>query len=133
MAASEIINPNSRTYVAANRGKYVATRLLIHSGTTIAFALGKSNDGQSLFFDYSILNANDLNSDSQGNTSGATEKLDSQCWFDDVKTLPFPSEVRVVGEEADPVYEIPTLDRTGRLADRDDTAKLNSWLSTSLC
>jgi hypothetical protein len=101
-------SPNERHYVAKNGAKYLSTRLLTHNGATIAFALGKSSDNTgSLFFDYSILNAASQEpKNKQEKPADVAEKLDSQSWFDNAKSLRFPSEIRVVGEEAVPVYQV---------------------------
>ncbi|KAK2769529.1 hypothetical protein CKAH01_15148 [Colletotrichum kahawae] len=100
-------------------------------------ALGKA-ESDSFFFDYSILNAQDgaKTSEDQPSTKAAdANKLDSQCWFDNAKRLQFPTEVRVVGEEAIPVYQIPAVDRSYRKVNRSQSQKqkLDQWLSSSLC
>ena len=127
---SEILNPNERLYVAKNEGQYLSTRILNHGGTTIAFALGKKDDR--LFFDYSILNASDADSVEKDTSVESTEKLDSECWFENPKQLLFPSEIRSVGEEADPVYKIRAVDHTGRHIGSDEVDKLDVWSSTTL-
>ena len=81
-------------------------------------------------FEYPILNAEEENQaakEQASTTAAAADKLDSQCWFENVKTLQFPSEVRVIGEEAVPVYEIPAVDRSNRKVVRspNQTEKLN--------
>jgi hypothetical protein len=138
MSLQEILAPNLNRYTAQSDSSYLSTRLLTHNGVTIAFALGKTAGG-SRFFDYSILNAEEerqaTGEQQQKQAPTLSEKLDSQCWFENVKTLQFPSEVRVVGEEAVPVYEIPGVDRSGRRVVRspEQAGKLNTWLSSSLC
>ncbi|KAM7219919.1 hypothetical protein V8F06_004774 [Rhypophila decipiens] len=136
----DILAPNLNRYAAQSKGRYISTRLVTHNGVTIAVALGKADgDPSSFFFDYSILNAEDETQaakDKAKTTSAETaDKLDSQCWFENVKTLQFPCEVRVVGEEAVPVYEIPAVDHSGRKVVRipGQTEKLNTWFSSSLC
>ncbi|KAH9234608.1 hypothetical protein K456DRAFT_1724175 [Colletotrichum gloeosporioides 23] len=100
-------------------------------------ASGKTQS-DSFFFAYSILNPQDgaTNSKSQSTTTAAnTDKLDSQCWFSNAKRLQFSSEVRVVGEEAIPVYQIPAVDRSYRkvIRSQSQNQKLDQWLSSSLC
>ncbi|KAI8296803.1 hypothetical protein K4K56_000075 [Colletotrichum sp. SAR 10_98] len=92
----------------------------------------------SFFFDYSILDLQDgaTTSKSQSTTAAAdTDKLDSQCWSSNAKRLQFSSEVRVVGEDAIPVYQIPAVDRSYRKVIRSQSQKqkLDQWLSSSLC
>ncbi|KAH0425359.1 hypothetical protein CcaCcLH18_11015 [Colletotrichum camelliae] len=137
MSLQDILEPNLQRYTAQLEGRYVCTRLVTHNGVTIAIALGKT-DSDSFFFDYSILNAQDGATTSEGQPSTKTadaNKLDSQCWFDNAKRLQFPSEVRVVGEEAIPVYQIPAVDRSYRKVNRSQSQKqkLDQWLSSSLC
>lgn len=137
MSLQDLLGPNLNRYTAQSKGRYLSTRLVTHNGVIIAFALGRA-EGGSLFFDYSILNAEDGSQaakDQAKSTAEAADKLDSQCWFENAKTLQFPSEVRVVGEEAVPVYEIPAVDRSNRKVIRapDQKEKLNPWLSSSLC
>ncbi|KAJ4141752.1 hypothetical protein NW768_000969 [Fusarium equiseti] len=136
MSLEEILAPNLNRYTARAGGRYLSTRLVTHNGVTIAIALGKG-DKDALFFGYSILNAEEADEAAKAKESASDEadKLDSQCWFENVKTLEFPSEVRVVGEEAVPVYEIPAVDYGGRKAVRALAEKsgLDPWLSSSLC
>ena len=139
MSLQETLAPNARQYVAGLSGKYVSTRLLIHNGVTIAFALGRAKESREFFFDYSILNSTDQDAnepkipDVKGKPSDAAEILDSQSWFENLKSLHFSSEIRVVGEEAVPVYQIPPLDRThSSINAADQPEKLDLWLSTSL-
>lgn len=139
MSLQETLPPNARQYVAGLSGKYVSTRLLTHNGVTIAFALGRAKESRELFFDYSILNSTDQDAnepkipDVKGKPSDAAEILDSQSWFENLKSLRFSSEIRVVGEEAVPVYQIPPLDHTHRSINAaDQPEKLDLWLSTSL-
>ena len=139
MSLQETLAPNARQYVAGLSGKYLSTRLLTHNGVTIAFALGRAKESRNLFFDYSILNAADQDAnepkipDATGKPLDAADKLDSQFWFENVKSLGFSSEIRVVGEEAVPVYQIPALDRTNHsINPADQPEKLDLWLSTSL-
>ncbi|KAH8729939.1 hypothetical protein BGZ61DRAFT_530066 [Ilyonectria robusta] len=137
MSLQEILAPNLNRYTAQPSGRYLSNRLVTHNGITIAIALGKA-EGGSYFFAYSILNAEEesqATKEQATKTGAAVDKLDSQCWFENVKMLQFPSEVRVVGEEAIPVYEIPAVDRSNRKVVRspDQTERLNTWLSSSLC
>ncbi|KAH7161676.1 hypothetical protein EDB81DRAFT_944310 [Dactylonectria macrodidyma] len=137
MSLQEILAPNLNRYIAQSNGRYLSTRLVTHNGITIAVALGKA-EGGSLFFAYSILNAEEENQaakEQASKTAAAADQLDSQCWFENVKLLQFPSEVRVIGEEAVPVYEIPAIDRSNRKVVRSlsQVDKLNTWLSSSLC
>ncbi|KAJ4316693.1 hypothetical protein N0V84_007741 [Fusarium piperis] len=136
MSHQEILAPNLNRYSAPSSGRYLSTRLVTHNGITIAVALGKA-EGGSLFFAYSILNAEEEDQVTKAKASATEEAdtLDSQCWFENVKVLQFPSEFRVVGEEAVPVYEIPAVDRSSRKAIRalSQKDKLNTWLSSSLC
>lgn len=143
---ADILKPNQNKYIARSEGQYLSSRLVTHNGTTIAIALGKMKrrekmkgsekleEVEIMFFEYSILNAEDQDPVSPQDKSPATvEKLDSQCWFENVKPLLFPTEVRVIGEEAVPVYPIPSLDRTGHDVDSRSLEKLDPWLSTSVC
>lgn len=136
MSLQEILAPNLHRYSTQSGGRYLSTRLVSHNGITIAVALGKAAGG-SLFFAYSILNAEDEDqaAKAKASTTEEADKLDSQCWFENVKVLQFPSEVRVVGEEAVPVYEIPAVDHSNRKVVRERTQKdkINAWLSSSLC
>ena len=139
MSLQETLAPNARQYVAGLSGKYLSTRLLTHNGVTIAFALGRTKESRDLFFDYSILNAVDQDGnepkipDAKGKPLDAAEILDSQSWFENVKSLRFSSEIRVVGEEAVPVYQIPALDRTHHSINAaEQPEKTDLWLSTSL-
>jgi hypothetical protein len=89
-----------------------------------------------LYFHYSVLNdpEGELDQSVPKATSDdvpAPEKLDSQSWLENVRTLSFSSEVRVVGEEAVPVFQIPSVDR-GRKAVVPGARNQNPWLSTSL-
>ncbi|KAL8852450.1 MAG: hypothetical protein Q9221_002680 [Calogaya cf. arnoldii] len=137
MSADESAVPNEHRYTGVKGSKYISTRLLNHNGITIAFALGrakgKAKEDEISFFDYSILNGEVQGPNANVRNPAPTEKLDSQCWFENVRSLRFPTEVRSVGEEAVPVYQIPALDRTGRPVTQQETNKLNLWLSTSLC
>ena len=119
--------PNKHQYSARSNGKYLSTRLLTHNGITVAFALGRKAQSQQLFFDYSVLNFA-----GQEPTSGPTEQLDSDCWFENVKPLLFASEVRVVGEEAVPVFKIPAWGLTGLAIGPEQIAQIDPWASTSL-
>lgn len=143
---TEILKPNLQTYTATSDGRYRSTRHITHNGITIVIALGTvkrtqmSQDGEkfqevdTLFFDYSILNGEDQDPGSQDKKSKPeVEKLDAQCWLENVKTLDFPTEVRVVGEEAVPVYQIPPLDRTGHDAQPGSPETVDAWFSTSVC
>ncbi|CCT73221.1 uncharacterized protein FFUJ_10097 [Fusarium fujikuroi IMI 58289] len=126
MSLEDILSPNLNRYSPQSSSRYLSTRLVTHNGTTIAVALGKAGDG-SLFFAYSILNAEEEDqakkeSEAKPSAAGEADKLDSQCWFDNAKILQFSSEVRVIGEESVPVYQIPA-----------EKQKLNEWLSSSLC
>lgn len=136
MSLQEILAPNLNRYSAPSSSRYSSTRLVTHNGITIAVALGKDSGG-SLFFAYSVLNAEEEDQAAKAKSSATEEadKLDSQCWFENVKILEFPSEVRVIGEEAIPVYEIPAVDRSNRKAVRERSQRegLNTWLSSSLC
>ncbi|KAI8316376.1 hypothetical protein K4K61_007280 [Colletotrichum sp. SAR11_59] len=137
MSLQGILEPNLQRYTAQLNGRYVCTRLVTHNGVTIAIALGKTQSN-SFFFDYSILDLQDeaTTSKSQSTTAAAdTDKLDSQCWSSNAKRLQFSSEVRVVGEEAIPVYQIPAVDRSYRKVIRSQSQKqkLDQWLSSSLC
>lgn len=137
MSLQDILEPNLHRYIARLNGRYVCTRLLTHNGVTIAIALGKTESG-SFFFGYSILNAQDraTTSESQpAKTAVDSDKLESQCWFNDAKRLQFSSEVRVVGEEAIPVHQIPAIDRSYQKVIRSQSQKpkLDQWLSSSLC
>ncbi|KAL3295215.1 Concanavalin A-like lectin/glucanases superfamily protein [Colletotrichum asianum] len=137
MSLQDILEPNLQRYTAQLNGRYVCTRLVTHNGVTIAIALGKTQSN-SFFFDYSILDLQDeaTTSKSQSTTAAAdTDKLDSQCWSSNAKRLQFSSEVRVVGEEAIPVYQIPAVDRSYRKVIRSQSQKqkLDQWLSSSLC
>ncbi|KAG8525628.1 uncharacterized protein KY384_009272 [Bacidia gigantensis] len=142
MSLEALLAPNVHKYAAATNGKYLSTRLLTHNGVTIAFALGRTQGSSSreLFFVYSILNAADPDTnepqvpggDKSKSSSGA-DKLDSQSWFENVRPLRFSTEIRVVGEEAVPVYQIPAVDRTNHLVNVvHQPQKLDPWLSTSL-
>ncbi|KAJ0377245.1 hypothetical protein COL26b_004434 [Colletotrichum chrysophilum] len=137
MSLQDILEPNLQRYTAQLNGRYVCTRLVTHNGVTIAIALGKTQSN-SFFFDYSILDLQDGATTSKGQSTTAaadTDKLDSQCWSSSAKRLQFPSEVRVVGEEAIPVYQIPAVDRSYRKVIRSQSQKqkLDQWLSSSLC
>lgn len=128
-------DPNQHKYTATSGGKYLSSRILTHAGTTIAFALGQKKSDNSLYFDYSILNAPSENESDEAKPSESVEKLDSQCWFEHAKSLLFPQELRVVGEAAVPTYEIPAIDKRGRrvsAASRDQYDKLDLWQSTTL-
>jgi hypothetical protein len=132
-------NPNERQYNARNFGKYLSTRMLTHTGITIAFALGRETKDVSsnMFLDYSILNAAEESpTDEQKEKEKKKvdpDELDSQHWFENVKTLRFPSEIRVVGEEAVPVYELPPVDTAGAAVNPEEEEKLDMWKSTTLC
>ncbi|KAI8168496.1 hypothetical protein KHU50_006169 [Colletotrichum sp. SAR 10_65] len=137
MSLQDILEPNLQRYTAQLDGRYVCTRLVTHNGVTIAIALGKTQSN-SFFFDYSILDLQDgaTTSKSQSTTAAAdTDKLDSQWWSSNAKRLQFSSEVRVVGEEAIPDYQIPAVDRSYRKVIRSQSQKqkLDQWLSSSLC
>ncbi|KAI8290115.1 hypothetical protein K4K60_006862 [Colletotrichum sp. SAR11_57] len=137
MSLQDILEPNLQRYTAQLNGRYVCTRLVTHNGVTIAIALGKTQSN-SFFFDYSILDLQDgaTTSNGQSTTAAAdTDKLDSQCWSSNAKRLQFSSEVRAVGEEAIPVYQIPAVDRSYRKVIRSQSQKqkLDQWLSSSLC
>ncbi|KAF5620263.1 hypothetical protein F52700_11585 [Fusarium sp. NRRL 52700] len=143
MSLQEILSPNLNRYSAQSSSRYLSTRFVTHNGITIALALGRTGDN-SLFFAYSILNAEeeDKSANEAKTKESATEeadKLDSQCWFNNVKILQFSCEVRVVGEEAVPVYKIPAIDVNKRevapakTEEEKKNQKLNPWLSSSLC
>ncbi|EQB44946.1 hypothetical protein CGLO_16241 [Colletotrichum gloeosporioides Cg-14] len=137
MALQDILAPNLCRYQAQLDGEYVSTRVITHNGTTVAVALAKAKNGV-LSFNYSILDTtagSQMDKEQASSTAAVGEKPDSKCWFDNVKTLNFPSEVRVIGEEAVPVYQIPAVDRSNRKTVRSPThgQKLDEWLSSSLC
>lgn len=146
MALQDIQNPNQNSYTARTGGRYIANRLVTHNGQTIAIALGRGVTG-AFYFDYSILNsaadADRAKADAQPSKSSSspgppsataeTEKLDSQCWLENARTLTFSSEVRVVGEDAVPVYEIPAVDSTDAKVGADRPEQRDMWKSTSLC
>jgi hypothetical protein len=138
MSLQDTLTPNEHKYIGSVKGKYLSSRLLTHNGITIAVALGKSAQTNELFFEYSVLNAADQETPDANtapgkpNLSDAAEILDSQCWFENARPLRFSSEIRVVGEEAVPCFQIPAIDRTRRSVARDQTEKLDPWLSTSL-
>ncbi|KAF4908664.1 hypothetical protein CGCVW01_v012188 [Colletotrichum viniferum] len=133
----DILAPNLQRYKAQLDGEYVSTRVVTHNGTTIAVALAKAKNGV-LSFNYSILDTaagSQMDKGQASSTAAVDEKCDSKCWFDNVKTLNFPSEVRVIGEEAVPVYQIPAVDPSNRKTVRSPAhgQKLDEWLSSSLC
>ena len=138
---SEILAPNQNVYTARSGGSYITSRTVTHNGTTIAIALGKSADGKSRFFDYSILNAeeeeteksDDKSKKNKGSGPQADEELDSQSWFENAQRLVFANEVRVVGEEAVPAYQIPMVDQNNRKLRPSEVGKRDPWRSTSLC
>ncbi|KAL5591214.1 hypothetical protein FOVSG1_010103 [Fusarium oxysporum f. sp. vasinfectum] len=140
MSLDNILSANKACYTGQANGRYVSTRLVTHNGITIGIALRKA-EGGSLFFDYSILNAEEespsnTNTDAVQNkqkNATATEKLDSETWLEHVEPLHFSSEVRVVGQEVVPVYEIPSVDCAGQKTEPDRVEALDTWLSSSLC
>ena len=93
------LDPNKLQYVAGLNGSYLATRLLNHNGITVAFALGRTAKTKQLFFDYPVLNTVDQETPASGTnpaqeqaaSSEKAKKLDSQCCFENVKTLRFLS------------------------------------------
>ncbi|KAF7534354.1 hypothetical protein G7054_g6291 [Neopestalotiopsis clavispora] len=139
MSLADIINLNQKVYRPLFNSKYLSSRVVIHNGTSIAIALGTSGNHGALFFHYSILHSEGQSesasqSGNQKSPNVATDMLDSQYWFENARVLPFPAEVRVVGEEAVPTYRIPALDRSGRPVGSDEAPeKLDMWRSTSLC
>lgn len=146
MALQDTQNPNLNCYNPRNGGRYLATRLVTHNGVTVAIAMGRS-EKRAPFFEYSILNpaadADRAKADAQPpkpsaspglpSTTTEAEKLDSQCWLENAKTLIFSSEVRVVGEDAVPVYEIPAIDGNGAKVGADRHEMRDPWTSTTLC
>ncbi|PWY97402.1 hypothetical protein BCV70DRAFT_202911 [Testicularia cyperi] len=137
-------DPNQTSF-AAKDGRYVNSRLVIHNGQTISIALRLTQDRKPIF-EYAFLDATVAQKSSGKTTNTGRNKkaaassepakrdqLDSQGWTEKPKLLTFVDEIRVVGQEAIPVYKIPPVDNTGRYTTSQDKSKLNLWLSTTAC
>ncbi|PWY97400.1 hypothetical protein BCV70DRAFT_67029 [Testicularia cyperi] len=135
-------DPNSTFFAAPVEGKYTCSRLVTHNGQTIAFALRIDKDGSRPIFDYAYLDASNTQASDAATSAKPSSKspeqqklrqIDSQCWSETALPLSFANELRVVGQEAVPVYKIPSIDKTGHFTTSTDSEKLDSWLSTTAC
>ncbi|PWN86809.1 hypothetical protein FA10DRAFT_304700 [Acaromyces ingoldii] len=104
-----------------------------------------SNDMQKVpIFEYVVLQPSASSSaddkppagKSVGGKTRAGDRLDAQGWSADPILVPFPNEVRIVGQEAVPTYIVPTLDNSGSPTDSagfplDD--KVDQWMSSTQC
>jgi hypothetical protein len=111
-------DPNKKAFTAPRNTEYRATRLTVHGGVSIAIAL-REEAGSRSAFDYVVLDPSGSNQDSNtGNedkpitTSDHEDLIDSQGWTDSALSLSFPREVRVVGEEAVPNFQLPSVDKS---------------------
>lgn len=136
--ADSIRDPNEKAFTAPPKTKYQATRLVVHGGVSVAVALRLDNDTSRLTFDYVVLDPSGSdqsgNAGDQAKANAQKELLDSQGWTDSPLSLSFPKEVRVVGEEAVPNFQLPAVDKSEQkaVAGTPD-AQLHRWFSSTLC
>lgn len=115
----------------------MSTRLVVHAGVTVSIALRDAGNKR-LVFEYAVLdpsNGSSSGTQSKSQDTGKTvigDALDSQGWSESPLALPFPSEVRVVGEEAIPNWSVPPVDTGGVACAPEPREKLDFWLSTTL-
>jgi hypothetical protein len=136
-----IRDPNERTFTAPPKAKYLATRLVIHTGVSVAIALRQDNETSRLAFDYIVLDpsgseqgGNASDGDQTKTPSANKELLDSQGWTESPLSLSFPKEVRVVGEEAVPNFRLAPVDKSEeKAAAGTPEAQLHQWFSSTLC
>ncbi|KAF8307722.1 hypothetical protein DL93DRAFT_2159383 [Clavulina sp. PMI_390] len=105
--------------------RFVASRVVTHSGTVVAFALRMCPEPR---FFYTVLNLNRSSTPDASSGAGAAQKLnkgqqeaeekdphDVHEWSDSPLEVPFPFEARVVGAEVAPPFVIPPRDLSGGL------------------
>lgn len=139
--SSWVNDPNETLFSASQRDKYVASRLVVHGGVTVAIALRQEVGSQRLAYDYAVLDPSGVDSSSkgkddqpQGNDGQAyAEMLDANGWSDSPLPLPFSNEIRVVGEDAVPNFRLSPVDRSGQKVPPESQTPLDDWRSTTLC
>ncbi|WXC47668.1 hypothetical protein QX201_007382 [Fusarium graminearum] len=130
-------DPNEKVFVGSSGTRYMSTRLVVHAGVTVSIALRDAGNKR-LVFEYAVLdpsNGSSSGTQSKSQDTGKTvigDALDSQGWSESPLALPFPSEVRVVGEEAIPNWSVPPVDTGGVACAPEPREKLDFWLSTTL-
>jgi hypothetical protein len=134
-------DPNEKVFTAQKNTRYKATRLIVHGGVSIAIALRQDVRTRRLAFDYVVLDPSGSNQDSNTGcedqpktTSDHEDLIDSQGWTDSPLSLSFPKEVRVVGEEAVPNFQLPPVDKNEQnVASGTTESQLHPWFSSTLC
>jgi hypothetical protein len=134
------VDPNEKVYTGARKNKYITTRLVVHSGIAVAIALRRDSETDRLTFDYAVLDPSGLDGNrvdkeqAEKDEKKATgDLLDSQGWTDTPMILPFPNEVRIVGEEAIPSLRLPLVDKSGQKTTPERSQRLDPWCSSTLC
>jgi hypothetical protein len=142
-----IRDPNERTFPAPPKTKYLSTRLVVHSGVSVAIALRVENETGRLAFDYVVLDPSRSDEDGDAGDDSSSkprdqpkpptakkELLDSQGWSEPQLSLSFPKEVRLVGEEAVPNLRLPCVDKSEQKAAVGTLeTQLHPWFSSTLC
>ncbi|KAG8825188.1 hypothetical protein FRB91_010022 [Serendipita sp. 411] len=104
---------------ASSVDKFVASRVITHNGTVVAFALRMDPDPR---FFYAVLDLNDNKAPPSGakrrgagsSSEAIKDPHDVYAWPDAPTEIIFPSEARLVGADAVPPFTIPAYDTRGR-------------------